>query len=73
MLAEPAATTQGEKPTSARGGIFPCAAPDPGFAHYAKWIQVAPMAHVLAPPASPTLSSVRPDGSFDVVFHFHGP
>jgi LysM repeat protein len=72
VLSEPPATTQGEKPTSARGGIFPCAAPDPGFAHYAKWIQVAPMAHVLAPPASPNLSSVRADGSFDVVFHFHG-
>ncbi len=72
VLAEPGAETQGEKPSSARAGVFPCAAPDPGFAHYAKWVQVAPMAHVLAPPASPNLSSVRPDGSFDVVFHFHG-
>lgn len=72
VLAEPPPSTQGEKPASVRGGIFPCAAPDPGFAHYAKWVQVAPMAHVLAPPASPSLSSVRPDGSFDVVFHFHG-
>lgn len=72
VLAEPGPETQGEKPAVARGGIFPCSAPDPGFAHYAKWVQVAPMAHVLAPPASPTLSSVRPDGGFDVVFHFHG-
>lgn len=72
VLAEPAAETQGEKPSAARGGVFPCAAPDPGFAHYAKWVQVAPMAHVLAPPASPQLSSVRADGGFDVVFHFHG-
>jgi LysM domain len=72
VLAEPPPSTQGEKPASVRGGIFPCAAPDPGFAHYAKWVQVAPMAHVLAPPASPSLSSVRSDGSFDVVFHFHG-
>lgn len=72
VLSQPEAHTQGEKPSAARGGIFPCAAPDPGFAHYAKWIQVAPMAHVLAPPASPQLSSVRADGSFDVVFHFHG-
>lgn len=72
VLTEPGPETQGEKPVVARGGIFPCSAPDPGFAHYAKWVQVAPMAHVLAPPASPALSSVRPDGAFDVVFHFHG-
>lgn len=72
VMLDPAAHTQGEKPSAARGGIFPCAAPDPGFAHYAKWIQVAPMAHVLAPPASPDVSSVRADGGFDVVFHFHG-
>jgi LysM repeat protein len=72
VLAEPAIETQGEKPSAARGGVFPCAAPEPGFAHYAKWVQVAPMAHVLAPPASPNLSSVRADGGFDVVFHFHG-
>ncbi len=72
VLAEPGVETQGEKPSAARGGVFPCAAPDPGFAHYAKWVQVAPMAHVLAPPASPNLSSVRTDGGFDVVFHFHG-
>lgn len=72
VLTEPGPETQGEKPAVARGGIFPCSAPDPGFAHYAKWVQVAPMAHVLAPPASPALSSVRPDGGFDVVFHFHG-
>lgn len=71
VLAEPPLETQGEKPASARG-VFPCAAPDPGFAHYAKWVQVAPMAHVLAPPASPNLSSVRANGGFDVVFHFHG-
>src|SRR5690606_30414201 len=47
VLTEPGQETQGEKPAMARGGIFPCAAPDPGFAHYAKWVQVAPMAHVL--------------------------
>lgn len=72
VLADPGPETQGEKPSAARGGVFPCAAPDPGFAHYAKWVQVAPMAHVLAPPAAPNLGTVRPDGSFDVVFHFHG-
>lgn len=72
VMAEPASHTQGEKPSSARGGIFPCAAPDPGFAHYAKWMQVAPMAHVLAPAASAQHPSVRADGGFDVVFHFHG-
>lgn len=72
VLAEPAPETQGEKPSAARGGVFPCAAPDPGFAHYAKWVQVAPMAHVLAPPAAPNLATVRADGGFDVVLHFHG-
>lgn len=72
VLAEPPPETQGEKPSVARGGMFPCAAPDPGFAHYAKWVQVAPMAHVLAPPAAPNLATVRADGGFDVVFHFHG-
>src|SRR5690606_28955859 len=55
-----------------RGGIFPCAAPDPGFGGYAKWVQVAPMAHVLAPPAGSNFQAVHSNAGFDVLFHFHG-
>ncbi len=72
VLAAPGRLTQGEKPSAARGGIFPCAAPDPGFAQYAKWVQVAPMAHVLAPPAGSSSPMVNDGDGFDVLFHFHG-
>jgi hypothetical protein len=57
-----------QKTNAARGGIFPCAAPDPGFGEYGKWKQVAPMAHLLVPKHL-TLDS---EGGFDVMFHFHG-
>lgn len=68
VLARPGPSTQVQKTNAARGGIFPCAAPDPGFGSYGKWRQVAPMAHVLVP------KDLRLDGSggFDVMFHFHG-
>lgn len=72
VLAEPGRLTQGEKPSAARGGVFPCATPDPGFGAYAKWQQVAPMAHVLAPPSGPRFRTVDDNGAFDVLFHFHG-
>lgn len=68
VLEKPPASAQGEKTNAARGGIFPCAAPDSGFGNYAKWIQVAPMAHLLAPEKL----VLSPENSFDVVFHFHG-
>lgn len=68
VLARPGAETQVQKTNAARGGIFPCAAPDPGFGAYGKWHQVAPMAHVLVPKQL----SLPSDGRFDVMFHFHG-
>lgn len=68
VLRRPGASTQGEKSNAERGGVYPCVAPDPGFGVYSKWVQVAPMAHVLAP----TTISIAKHGSFDVLFHFHG-
>ncbi len=68
VLERPGPETQREKSNAARGGIYPCVAPDPGFGSYEKWVQVAPMAHVL-PPSKVRLDSAR---RFDVVFHFHG-
>ncbi len=67
VLTPPSARTQGSKPPQARGGINPCAAPDPGFGAYQRWEQIAPMAHVLLP-EKPRFE----DGGFNVVFHFHG-
>jgi hypothetical protein len=67
VLERPSELSQREKTNAARGGIYPCVAPDRGFGSYAKWVQVAPMAHVLAPTRI-TLAN----GNFDVVFHFHG-
>lgn len=63
-----AASTQFEKPVAARSGVKPCVAPDPGFGAFGKWVQVAPMAHVLATKAN----TLAPDGGFDVLVHFHG-
>lgn len=68
VLERPGPRTQIEKSDAARGGIYPCVAPDPGFGAYDKWVQVAPMAHVLAP----TQVDLGADDSFDLVFHFHG-
>ncbi len=68
VLERPASNAQGEKSNAARGGIYPCVAPDPGLGSYSKWVQVAPMAHVLAP----TRMVLDAEERFDVVFHFHG-
>lgn len=68
VLERPGPSTQGEKSEAARGGVYPCVAPDPGFGKYSKWVQVAPMAHVL----SPRRMSLDEEGRFDVLFHFHG-
>jgi hypothetical protein len=68
VLEQPPKSAQGEKSDASRGGFFPCSAPDSGFGNYTKWIQVAPMAHLLAP----TRLTLPADKSFDVVFHFHG-
>jgi LysM repeat protein len=68
VLAPPGAFTQYQKSIAARHDVDPCLAPDPGFGAYSKWVQVAPMAHVLAPAANPLLV----DGGFDVLVHFHG-
>ncbi len=68
VLQRPGPSTQGEKSNAARGGVYPCVAPDPGMGKYEKWVQVAPMAHVLLP----SDLKLDADGSFDVLFHFHG-
>lgn len=68
VLEPPGASTQFEKPVAARRGIKPCVAPDPGFGAFGKWVQVAPMAHVLAT----KVNTLAPDGGFDVLVHFHG-
>jgi LysM repeat protein len=68
VLEAPPAFTQFEKSSDARDGVQPCLAPDPGFGSYSKWVQVAPMAHVLSP-LEPVL---EPGGGFDVLVHFHG-
>jgi hypothetical protein len=50
-----------------REGPNPCNTPDPGFLDYDKWESVA-LGHMVAPKEG----SVRKDGGFDLVVHFHG-
>lgn len=68
VLRTPEDSTQVTKTNASRGGVYPCSAPDKGFGKYQKWVQVAPMAHLLAP----TRVKLNQQGGFDVMFHFHG-
>jgi hypothetical protein len=52
-----------------RGGIHPCMTPDPGYGVYDAWAGTGTsMGQVLMPHQG----GVTKNGSFDVVFHFHG-
>jgi hypothetical protein len=65
---EPAAgTTHHRSSKPKREGPNPCNTPDPGFLDYDKWESVA-LGHMVAPKQG----SVRKDGGFDLVVHFHG-
>jgi hypothetical protein len=56
-------------PKKRRGGINPCMTPDPGFGVYDAWTGTGTsMGQVLLPHKG----GVTKNGSFDVIFHFHG-
>ena len=56
-------------PKKRRGGISPCMTPDPGFGVYDAWAGTGTtMGQVLMPHKG----GITKNGSFDVIFHFHG-
>lgn len=56
-------------PKKRRGGISPCMTPDPGFGVYDVWAGTGTgMGQVLMPHKG----GITKNGSFDVIFHFHG-
>lgn len=67
VTAKPAPTTQTQKTAKLRG-INPCMTPDPGFGIYGGWRRDVSMGQYL----QPARGGLRRDGSFDVLFHFHG-
>jgi hypothetical protein len=66
VLARPPAATQTEKSIEERGGD-PCKLPDPGFGEYRKWDRSPVLGEMILPKAF----KLAPNGTFDVVFHFH--
>ena len=52
-----------------RGGISPCMTPDPGFGVYDTWVGTGTM---MGQVLIPHKGGVTKNGSFDVIFHFHG-
>jgi hypothetical protein len=67
VTAKPSPATQLQK-TSKERGINPCMTPDPGFGIYEKWRRDVSMGQYV----QPARGGLRRDGSFDVMFHFHG-
>lgn len=67
VTAKPDRSTQTQT-TAAERGINPCATPDPGFGTYGGWHRDVKMGQYLRPERG----GLRKDGSFDVMFHFHG-
>jgi hypothetical protein len=65
VSARPAADLREERKPSARGGIDPCKAPDPGWGDHMPG-QMRSGAYVTLP------REAAPDGGFDLVMHFHG-
>jgi hypothetical protein len=65
VSARPAADLREERKPSARGGIDPCKAPDPGWGDYLPG-QMRSGAYVTLP------REAAREGAFDVVMHFHG-
>jgi len=67
VTAKPDSSTQTQTSAEVRG-INPCATPDPGFGTYGGWHRDVRMGQYLRP----VRGGLRQDGSFDVMFHFHG-
>jgi hypothetical protein len=66
VLTKPAAATQLQKTSEARGGVNPCLTDDPGFGAYSQWSRAPSMGQMIVP------RQLRSRQSFDVMFHFHG-
>lgn len=67
VTAKPSPETQTQTPAAERG-INPCMTPDPGFGIYGGWHREVRFGQYLRP----EVGGLRRDGSFDVMFHFHG-
>lgn len=67
VTAKPSSATQTQKEAKDRG-INPCMTPDPGFGVYGHWRRDVWMGQYI----QPARGGIRRDGSFDVMFHFHG-
>lgn len=67
VTVKPASSTQVQKDAQERG-VNPCMTPDPGFGIYGAWRRDVSMGQYL----QPARGGIRKDGSFDVMFHFHG-
>jgi hypothetical protein len=67
VTAKPSAETQTQT-TAKERGINPCDTPDPGFSVYGAWHRDVRFGQYLMP----IRGGLRRDGSFDVMFHFHG-
>lgn len=67
VTAKPRSETQTQKEAKDRG-INPCMTPDPGFGVYGQWRRDVSMGQYI----QPARGGIRKDGSFDVMFHFHG-
>jgi hypothetical protein len=64
---KPAQNTQYQKSVQARG-VNPCNTEDPGFGVYDRWSRAPSMGQMIAP----ARGGILRDGTFDVMFHFHG-
>lgn len=67
VTTKPSPSTQTQASAKERG-INPCATPDPGFGVYGSWHRDVRYGQYLRP----VQGGLRRDGSFDVMFHFHG-
>lgn len=67
IVEKPADWTQTQK-TSAERGVNPCNTPDEGWGIYDGWSRAPSMGQMI----SPQKGGIARDGSFDVMFHFHG-
>jgi hypothetical protein len=67
VTAKPTSQTQTQTTAEVRG-VNPCMTPDPGFGVYGQWHRDVRFGQYLRP----VRGGLRRDGSFDVMFHFHG-
>ena len=67
VTAKPSSATQTQT-TAKERGINPCMTADPGFGIYEQWRRDVSLGQYI----QPARGGLRRDGSFDVMFHFHG-